>query len=391
MSAPPILLSVPVSSGGTQYNWITESFDCPPAEQLSLDLRQDPELLLPEDDKVSLVATESGSQLMVSGFGLWLGKKSERLVVRHEGKICAQVPFLRLQEVVIGSRGVSVSSDLIEELCARGIRISLLSSGGRPFALLTSPLLNATVQTRQAQFLARESSVGSELARMFVLGKLRNQERLLRYFARTREGDREASLLKAAASLRSLRKSVSSVQGGSAEAVRGSLFGLEGAGARLYWSQFASLLPEGCFSGRDQSGTGGPVNSALNYGYGILTAHIWGAVLNAGLEPFAGFLHVDRSGKPSLALDLMEEFRQPVVDRSIFAWLLKGGQLRTKGGMLDGQSREEVAARVLARLSSREVHRGKEFEIRSIIQIQARTVASAVRGTRQYQPFAFRW
>jgi len=57
------------------------------------------------------------------------------------------------------------------------------------------------------------------------------------------------------------------------------------------------------------------VNSALNYGYGILYGQVWGAVMNAGFEPFAGFLHLDRPGKPSLVLDLIEEFRQPIVDR----------------------------------------------------------------------------
>jgi CRISP-associated protein Cas1 len=126
-------------------------------------------------------------------------------------------------------------------------------------------------------------------------------------------------------------------------------------------------------------------------GMGILTSHVWGAVMNAGLEPFSGFLHVDRSGKPSLALDLMEEFRQPVVDRAIFSWLNKGGQLTLVKHMLDGQSRESVASRVLVRLNSVEQHRGKQRQIRSVIQMQARSAAVAVRGTKAYRPFSFKW
>ena len=94
--------------------------------------------------------------------------------------------------------------------------------------------------------------------------------------------------------------------------------------------------------------------------------------MNAGLEPFAGFLHVERSGKPSLVLDLMEEFRQPVVDRPIFSWLNKGGQLTLQKGMLDAASKENVASRVLMRLVAEEQHRGKQHQVRSIIQMQAR-------------------
>ena len=113
--------------------------------------------------------------------------------------------------------------------------------------------------------------------------------------------------------------------------------------------------------------------------------------MNAGLEPFAGFLHTDRSGKPSLVLDLVEEFRQPVVDRAILTWLNKGGHLRMERDRLDSESRENVAARVLMRLVSVETHRGRRQEIRSIIQMQTRSAASAVRGWRDYRPFAFKW
>src|SRR5450631_3597753 len=160
---------------------------------------------------------------------------------------------------------------------------------------------------------------------------------------------------------------------------RGPLMGLEGTGARMYWKEIGNMLPEGSgFAGRSHQGAGDAVNAALNYGYGILTSHVWGAVMNAGLEPFAGFLHVDRSGKPSLALDLMEEFRQPVVDRAIFSWLNKGGQLTLVKDMLDGASRESVASRVLMRLNATEQHRGKQHQVRSIVQMQARLAASAV-------------
>jgi len=225
-----------------------------------------------------------------------------------------------------------------------------------------------------------------------VAGKLHNQEKLLRYFAKSREGDRKTALEDSAAALRRLRRSALAVEGGSPDEVRASLMGLEGTGGRLYWKQIGNMLPDGLgFAGRSHQGASDAVNAALNYGYGILTAHCWGAVMNAGLEPFAGFLHVDRSGKPSLVLDLMEEFRQPVVDRPIFSWLNKGGQLTLQKGMLDGASKENVASRVLLRLVAEEQHRGKQHQVRSIIQMQARLAASAVRGSRPYRSFSFKW
>jgi len=169
--------------------------------------------------------------------------------------------------------------------------------------------------------------------------------------------------------------------------------GLEGAGGRIYWEQWVNLLPERLhFEGRRTQGAMDAVNSCLNYGYGMLTSHVWGATLNAGLEPFAGFLHTDRSGKPSLALDLVEEFRQPVVDRAVFAWILKGGTPAVdRNGMLDPQAKGSVAERVMARLNATEAHRGKNHQVRSIIQMQARTLAGAVRRLKVYRPWPFTW
>jgi CRISPR-associated protein Cas1 len=389
---PPVLAprrKPPASAA--QYNWITGGVDVVP-EQMELPLPPVDDAVLPDDGSVVLLATENGSQLFVSGFGLFIGKKSERVVVRQGKSVVAQVPMMRLQEIIVASRGVSFSSDLIQELCERGIRIACLTSAGKPFALITSPMLTATVETRRAQFAAYQNERGAELCRWIVAGKLHNQEKLLRYFAKSREGERKNALEKGATALRRLRRAALAAEGKTPDEVRGEVMGLEGTGGRLYWQQIGNMLPDELgFEGRSHQGATDGVNAALNYGYGILTAHVWGAVMNAGLEPFAGFMHVDRSGKPSLVLDLMEEFRQPVVDRPIFSWLNKGGVLTLQKGMLDAASKENVASRVLMRLVAAEQHRGKAHQVRSIVQMQARLAASAVRGLRPYRSFSFKW
>ena len=374
-----------------QYNWVSGAYEVLP-EQLELEMPLPGDTILPEDNTVTLLATENGAQMLVAGFGLYIGKKGERIVVRKAGKVCAQVPFMRAQEVIIASRGVSFSSDLLEELCARGIRVGCMTSSGKPVALITSPLLTATVETRRRQLAATDNERGAEFCRWIVAGKLRNQEKLLRYFGKSREGSRREALDAAADSLRRLRKDALAVEGASCEAVRGTLMGLEGTGGRIYWQCIGDMLPDELgFERRRHQGPGDAVNAALNYGYGILYTHVWGAVMNAGLEPFAGFMHVDRSGKPSMVLDMVEEFRQPVVDRSILTWLNKGGRLGMAKGMLDADAKENVAARVLLRMNATERHRGKNHEVRSIIQMQARLAASALRGLREYRPFAFQW
>src|SRR5207248_3345274 len=134
-----------------------------------------------------------------------------------------------------------------------------------------------------------------------------------------------------------------------------TLRGLEGTAGRLYWDGVKAIVENKAeFAGRIHQGANDPVNSLLNYGYGILYAHVWGAVVNAGLEPFAGYLHVDRPGKPSLVLDMVEEFRQPVVDRTVIAFINLGQSMKMENGLLDQETRRAIAEKILERLSSTE-------------------------------------
>ncbi len=145
--------------------------------------------------------------------------------------------------------------------------------------------------------------------------------------------------------------------------------------------------------GREGRGSQEPVNSLLNYGYGILNKEVERATLLAGLDPYAGFVHADRPGKYSLVYDLIEPFRQPVVDRAILNFLGKGGTIeQDEKGWLAAATRKEVAARVLDRLDRATRQEEKREPLRHLIQQQARSLATFVRGDRDsFDPFIARW
>ena len=237
--------------------------------------------------------------------------------------------------------------------------------------------------------------MGVDLAVEFIRGKLRNQKHQLQYsgkYLKSADTDRFQRLIKKVKAISALRQQLIDFKGEKLDDVREKLMGYEGTGARMYWEGVAILL-EGRveFSGRVTRGAIDPVNSALNYGYGILYGQVSAAVVNAGLELYAGFLHVDRPGKPALVLDLVEEFRAPVVDRSILAIVNQGIVIDTDSHGLTAATRKIVADRVLERLSTPVPYEGKRWPLRTIIQNQARHLAVAVRGEREYRAFASRW
>lgn len=332
--------------------------------------------------------------LVVSTFGSFLAKHSERIQVRQGGEVKQEIPFFRVKEIVVTTRGVGISSDLIEEACRRGIPVSFLGDGARPFAMITSPHLTATVKTRRAQLEAFGDRRSGDLAKALVAGKLKNQANLLKYFAKYLKehapedytGTRQAAL-----SIERRRAEVRKFATGRVDDLRARLMAAEGDGAKQYWRGVAAILRRTDFVGREHRGAVDPVNALLNYGYGILYSRVWGALMNAGLDPYAGFLHVDRPGKPSLVLDLIEEFRQPVVDRAVLALLNRGEAVKLDKGKLDLPTRRLLAERVLERLEGEAEYRGRKYAIGSIIQAQAYSLAAALRGERGYRAYRFRW
>jgi CRISPR-associated protein Cas1 len=349
------------------------------------------------DRGISVIKNENLSQIIVSGHGCFLSKKSARVVVkRPDGKVLYRFPMFRLSEIIVSSRGVGLSSDLLEECCERGIRIAFLSSSGRPYAMISSPMLNAVVTTRRQQLEAMNDDRGLHFSRTIVRGKIKNQAALLRYTGKyLKQADPSAyeKIIVAVEALHTHLRAAIRVHGARIDDCRHELMGIEGVCGRIYWDAVNEVIKEKItFMGRETRGAQDEVNSLLNYGYGILYTQVWGAVLNAGLEPFAGFLHVDRPGKPSLVLDLVEEFRQPVVDRVVLAHVNPGVPIKMQNGMLEAETKTVFAGKVMERLLSPEPYKGKHYQIRSIIQQQARRLASFLRrDAPSYRTFSFKW
>lgn len=305
------------------------------------------------------------------------------------------VPLSRLRSVVVSGRGVTISSDLIGALVERGITLSFMSGRGQPVANLSAPGLSGTVQTRRSQLEAYCSPLGVQLAAEFVRGKLRNQKHQLQYsgkYLKLTDPERFTRLEAKIVAIGNVRKQLLKFEAPALDPVRDQLMGYEGTAARLYWEGVAIIL-EGQvqFPGRHTRGAIDPVNSALNYGYGILYSQVAGALANAGLELYAGFLHVDRPGKPSLVLDVVEEFRAPIVDRAVLALVNQGVPLEADDHGLTAAARKYVADRILDRLATHVPYEGKNWPLSSVMQHQARHLAVAVRGERTYRCFASRW
>src|SRR6266566_3170673 len=336
-------------------------------------------------------------ELIVEGKGTFVGKHQGRLRVTREQKTLTEVPLIHLDQVLIIDSGVSISSDAIRACSEEGIPIYFLNRTGRAIASLYSAGLTGTVLTRRAQLLAYENVTGIALAKAFVAGKLENQANLLRYMAKYRKETDLAlhqEMMLVAIEMRDYLHELEQLTSDRIESIREQILSIEGRAAQKYWQTIARIIPtELEWPGRETRGALDRFNSALNYGYGILYSQVEKAVTLAGLDAYGGFLHADRPGKPSLVLDLIEEFRQTVVDRTVIGLVNKRFAIeQDEESRLNEATRKKLAEKILERLESSEMYEKKRQALRFILQSQARHLALFARGERgQYEPVVAGW
>ena len=316
--------------------------------------------------------------LYVDEQGAYVAKYGDCLHVKIDGKVAKRVRLIDVSEVTLRGN-VQISTQAVRQLCERGIPVCYTSYAGR-FVGMTSGAMSKNVDLRMAQFRAHENPAARmSVARQIVFGKVKNCATMLR---RNGRGVPEEVLSR----LESMA--------GQARGMRGyeALLGVEGLAARTYFGEFSSMLrSEGVdfdFRGRNRRPPMDPVNAVLSYLYGMLARQAEITAARVGFDPYLGFLHMPKYGKPSLALDLMEEFR-PLVADSACVTAINNGEIgvsdfvRTRFGVsLKGEGRRAVILAYERRMDSSVRHPalGYSASYRRILETQARLLARHLAG-----------
>ncbi|NOX40073.1 MAG: type I-C CRISPR-associated endonuclease Cas1 [Alphaproteobacteria bacterium] len=254
--------------------------------------------------------------LYVTSEGAWLHKDGQNVVVKVEGAERGRAPAHLLGQIICFGQ-VSVSPPLMSFCAQGGISISFLNPYGRFLARVEGPQ-SGNVLLRRAQHRQTEDEMISlPVAQAIVAAKVSNQRGVIRRALRD-HGAKMQTKAKAQLDDATRRLSDSARLALSAETMD-VLRGLEGEAANAYFGVFGYLIrhqePEFAFTGRSRRPPLDPVNAILSFLYVLLAQDCRAAAETHGLDPQIGFLHRDRPGRMSLALDLMEEFRAPIADR----------------------------------------------------------------------------
>lgn len=284
--------------------------------------------------------------LYVTSLDTYLALDGENVLVKKDEEVALRVPIHNL-EAIITFNYAGASPALVRKCGERGVSLSLFQ--GDRFCGRFVGQENGNVTLRKTQYCMSENEPDSLcIAKNMILGKIHNQryvvERAIRDYALRLDCERLEN------ASRFLKQSLQYVKDSqNLEQLRG----FEGEAASVYFGVFDELIlqqkQDFTFQGRNKRPPLDNVNALLSFAYSLLTAECAGAAYSVGLDPYVGFLHRDRPGRQSLALDLMEEFRAPIADRFVLTLINKqeidkSGFRKMENGavLLDDAVRKEI-------------------------------------------------
>jgi len=329
-----------------------------------------------------------------------LRKTSERLLLCRkpaaskkssgytQNDILLELPCSDVEQVMLFGN-VQVTTQALQHLLRHSIELAIFTRNGKLLGQLTPPA-SKNIHLRIAQYeKLKDHGFRLQFARTIVTAKLNNALTLLKNHAWNHPGLFETEEFKA------ITERIQAIeQATSMETIRGC----EGAGAAVYFKLFSRMfIKPWHFTKRTRRPPKDPVNAVLSYGYTIVGAELQSILDGIGFDPFLGFYHSIHYGRPALALDLLEEYRQPLIDRLVLNLfnlqkLQDGDFLKTEkdGIYLNASGKRKFFTeyeKMLGNYLSQLEHAESTKSFRTFFQIQARTLAKAVKGECDYRPF----
>lgn len=319
-----------------------------------------------------------GELLVVQTPGAMIGQSGGEFTVSLKGETLRKIPVHQLRAIYVYG-AVQLTAQAVQTALEEEVDVAYFAPSGRFLGMLRG-LPASGVDARLGQYtLFQQPFVRLRLAAEAIRAKVHNQRVLL-----MRNGDPSEAVIRQLARLRDDTAEAASLD---------ELLGIEGTAAHLYFQQFPTMLKERSnwafdFTGRNRRPPRDPVNALLSLGYSMLAKELAGVCHAVGLDPFLGFLHQPRYGRPALALDLMEEFR-PLIADSVAISLINRGELdegdfirSASGTVLNERGRRRFWEAWFRRLDTEVSHPEFSYKMsyRRMLEVQARQLWRYVRG-----------
>lgn len=324
-------------------------------------------------------------KLVIDGYGKSIHKKDNQLVIHQKDEIIDSIKADKVSDITIVGKG-HVTFDALNLMALNNIKLIGINPRGRLTYTLESPDWRNVILRKQ-QYRLSDNKKGLELSKELIISKMKNQKATLTTLNKNRQLKRVFSH----------REKIDECirQLSDMNPDRMQIMGLEGKASNEYWKAVKYFIPSDIgFLYRSKKPTD-LMNSMLNYSYAILASEITKSILVNGLDPYCGFLHYDMDNRTSLTFDLIEPFRQQVVDKTVIA-LIKRKQvgledIDKRNNTLKLEARKIIVETILAKLYSTITYNKKSVSYADLIEKQTRDIVDVLLNGGEFKGFYLRW
>ena len=329
--------------------------------------------------------------ILIEGFNKSIHKKDNQIVIKQKDIVLDSIKANKISSLVIIGKGY-VTFDALTLIAKNNIKLISFDYTGKLNYLIESPDWR-NVKIKKQQYLLSENKKGINISREIIKSKMINQKATLTTFNKRRK-IREIDEIKNNISLQI--KELNSIKlTNNHEKVKMQIMGCEGKASAYYWSGIKLLIPKDIGFEKRTKKPIDLLNSMLNYGYAILASEITKSILINGLDPYCGFLHFDMDKRTSLTYDLIEDFRQQIVDKTLLNLInrrqVTKDDLDKRNNSIKLEKRKLIISKIQDKIHSTIKYNGEELTYGEIINKQSSNLVKTILNDEKFEGFNLHW
>ena len=330
-------------------------------------------------------------KLVIDGYNKSIHKKDNQLTIHENSQIIDSIKANKINDITIVGKGY-VTFDALNLMAENNIKlISINPRGGLNYTLESPDSKN--VELKKQQYKLSENKLGLEISKELIKSKMKNQKATLTTLNKNKQ---IFEVFNHRSKIDELIKQIEKLDfENKNKQIRMQIMGIEGKSSNEYWSAIKYFIPKEIhFEKRTKKPTD-LLNSMLNYGYAILASEITKSILTSGLDPYCGFLHYDMENRTSLTFDLIEPFRQQLVDKTMIGLINKKqvtmNDLDKRNNILKLNARKLIVNKILEKTFSTITYDGKTVSYSQLIQKQSQNLVETLLKNKEFKGFYLRW
>lgn len=330
-------------------------------------------------------------KLVIDGYGKSIHKKDNMIVIHEKDQIIDSIRASEINDITVIGKGY-VTFDALDLMAEHNIKLIAINPRGQLSYTLESPNWR-NVKLKKEQYKLSENTLGLEISKELVMAKMKNQKATLTTLNKNKQ------LKRVYGNRQKIDETITQLNqlplNGDNETIRMKIMGLEGKASNEYWKGVKHFVPKDIsFESRTKKPTD-LLNSMLNYGYAILASEITKSILVSGLDPYCGLLHFDMDNRTSLTFDLIEPFRQQIVDKTIISLVNRKQvtleDMDKRNNTIKLNARKLIVEKILSKVYSTITYNDETVTYSELIVRQSENLVNSLLYGEKFNGFYLRW